>query len=69
MPIHGGHSVVDGDLANVYEDPCQWQGAIVEPQVGPTVDDLANALAGQPQRGDAVPVDVSIGGYTGGCSS
>jgi hypothetical protein len=55
----------DGDLATVYTDPCQWQGSEVQPAVGPTVDDLANALASQADRGDAVPVDVSIGGYDG----
>ena len=55
----------EGDLATVYLDPCQWEDGQVEPPVGPTVDDLANALAGQAQRGDPVPADVSIGGYSG----
>ena len=55
----------NGDLATVYQDPCQWQGTEIEPPVGPTVDDLANALASQADRGDAVPVDVTIGGYDG----
>ena len=55
----------DGDFETIYLDPCQWRDGAVEPPVGPTVDDLANALADQPQRGDAVPVDVTIGGYSG----
>ena len=49
----------------MYADPCQWQDGYVDPPVGPTVDELATALANQPQRGDAVPVDVSIDGYQG----
>ena len=55
----------EGDFSTVYQDPCQWQGSEIEPPVGPTVDDLANALASQAERGDAVPVDVTIGGYDG----
>jgi hypothetical protein len=54
-----------GDLEHVYVDPCRWQGNEVDPPGGPSVDDLANALADQAQRGDAVPVDVTIGGYSG----
>ena len=55
----------DAEAARVYADPCQWQNGYVDPPVGPTVDDLASALADQPQRGDAVPVDVSLDGYQG----
>ncbi len=40
-------------------------GGAIEPPVGPTVEDLANALADQAHRGDAVPVDVTIDGYSG----
>ena len=55
----------DVEAGRVYADPCQWQDGYVDPPVGPSVDDLATALANQPQRGDAVPVDVSIDGYRG----
>jgi hypothetical protein len=56
----------DSDLVGrVYADPCHWQSGFVDPPVGPIVDDLATALAGQPQRGDAMPMDVSIDGYRG----
>lgn len=55
----------DTEVGQVYADPCQWSAGTVEPAVGPTVDDLATALADQPQRGDAIPTDVSIGGYNG----
>ena len=54
-----------GDFNEVYSDPCNWSTSIIEPPVGPTVDDLANALAAQAMRGDAVPTDVTIDGYEG----
>lgn len=55
----------DAEAANVYADPCRWQDGFVDPPVGPSVDDLATALADQPQRGDGVPIDVSIDGHAG----
>jgi len=54
-----------GDLEEVYTNPCNWSTTIIEPPVGPTVDDLANALAAQEMRGDAVPTDATIDGYQG----
>jgi hypothetical protein len=51
--------------ARVYADPCHWSSGFVQPPVGPTIDDLATALADQPDRGDAMPIDVSIDGYLG----
>jgi hypothetical protein len=71
--VHGGSSddmVVlfwpypDG-FNEVYTDPCNWSTTIIDPPVGPTVDDLANALAAQAMRGDAVPTAVTIDGYEG----
>jgi hypothetical protein len=53
------------DFNEVYTDPCEWSTNIVEPPVGPTVDDLANALAAQSMRGDPTPTDVTIDGYEG----
>ena len=56
----------DVEAAHVYADPCRWrQDGFVRPPVGPTVDDLATALANQPLRGDAEPVDVEVDGYAG----
>lgn len=54
-----------GDLREVYTDPCAWSTTIIDPPVGPTVEDLANALASQSMRGDPVPTDVTIDGYQG----
>jgi hypothetical protein len=53
------------DLEQVYTDPCNWATNVVEPPVGPTVDDLANALAAQAIRGNPTPTDVTIDGYDG----
>jgi hypothetical protein len=50
--------------ANVYGDPCQWQGTLPDPPVGPTVADLATALANQPTR-SATTEATTIGGYSG----
>jgi hypothetical protein len=50
-------------IANVYTDPCQWQGALPSPAVGPTVDDLASALVAQKGRNATAPTDVTLGGY------
>ena len=53
------------DLAVVYTDPCNWATNLVEPPVGSTVDELADALAAQAMRGDAIPSSVTIDGYEG----
>ncbi len=50
-------------IANVYADPCQWQGSALDPAVGPTVDDLASALMAQKGRAASPPTDVTLGGY------
>ena len=55
----------DLEVSQVYADPCQWLDGYVDPPVGPTVDDLATALANQPQRGESLPTEVSIDGYRG----
>lgn len=52
-------------VGNVYADPCHWKGSGLVPRVGPTVDDLANALVTQGGAGTLAPVDVTIGGYSG----
>ena len=51
-------------VENVYSDPCQWQSSLLDPPVGPTVDDLATALRNQAMRAATVE-DVTLGGYSG----
>jgi hypothetical protein len=50
-------------IANVYTDPCQWQGSLLSPAVGPTVSDLASALVAQKARNATAPTDVTLGGF------
>lgn len=50
--------------AGLFSDPCLWVAGQEVP-VGPTVDDLANALAGQTAHEASTPVDVTLGGYAG----
>lgn len=51
------------NVDRVFTHPCE-QGAPAVP-VGPTVADLANALAAQPMRSTTAPVPVTVGGYDG----
>ncbi len=57
-------SVWPAPIANVYGDPCHWEGSLPDPAVGPTVGDLVTALANQPTR-NATVEDASLGGYNG----
>ena len=57
--------VLWGTVANVYRDGCNWTGSLYEPPVGPTVDDLANALAGLQDRDVSTPTDFTIDGFSG----
>jgi hypothetical protein len=50
----------------LYSDPCQAdRGSDWEVQVGPSVDDLATALAAQTAYGSTNPTDVTLSGYSG----
>ncbi len=61
----GPGEIAFGDwiVANVFTDPCRWQGSLQSPAIGPTVDDLAAALATQKGRNATVPTDVTLGGF------
>jgi hypothetical protein len=48
----------------LYEDPCDAVGAPTV-EVGPTVDDFAEALADHPLLDVTTPVDVTLAGYSG----
>jgi hypothetical protein len=55
-----------GELGvNLYADPCNWQAGELDPPVGPSVDDFANALAALPGVEATAPVDVTLAGYAG----
>ena len=59
----GEIAVGDYMAYNIYTDRCQWKGALLDPPVGPTVDDLATALVAQKAWNAAPPTDVTLGGY------
>lgn len=50
-------------VRQVYGHPCQWQGTLFDP--GPSVDELADALASRPLRDATQPVDVELDGRPG----
>ena len=50
-------------IESVYTHPCDPGGRLKD--VGPSVADLANALAAQPMRDGTDPVPITIGGYDG----
>jgi hypothetical protein len=56
-----GFWVVD----NVYIDPCHESLGLLEPPPGPTVHDLATALAEQPRRNGTDPTSIEVDGYAG----
>lgn len=51
------------DVRNIYAEGCQW--VLVDPPVGPTVDDLVSTLANVPAYAASAAVDVTVDGYTG----
>ncbi len=50
----------------VYADPCHYQyPGLLDPVPGPTVEDLATALASLPGLDASTPTDVTVSGYRG----
>lgn len=49
----------------LYADPCDKTRGMLEPIPGPTVDDLATALASLPGMTATTPVDIDMGGQPG----
>jgi basic membrane lipoprotein Med (substrate-binding protein (PBP1-ABC) superfamily) len=56
-------SVSFWDVGDIYADPCQW--VLVDPPVGPTVDDLVSAWANIPALDATTAIDVTVDGYEG----
>jgi hypothetical protein len=49
----------------VYADPCHPDRGLLNPPPGPSVDDLAKALASVPSLVATTPTDVTVAGYHG----
>lgn len=52
-----------GAVANVYVDGCRW--TLLDPPLGPDVDDLAAVWGELPGFTATTPVDITVDGYTG----
>ncbi len=69
-PELAGPIADDGGLSfwvvtDLFADPCRFELGTLDPPPGPSVDDLANALAAQPGVDAAPPSDVVVDGYAG----
>ena len=53
------------DVTTLKGDPCHWSGQDDDIRVGPTADDLVQALQEQTGYEASDPVDVVVGGYAG----
>jgi hypothetical protein len=60
----GGAAIAFSLSQSIYADPCRDRG-FLDPQPGPTVDDLAIALAGLPGLDATTAADVTVDGYHG----
>ena len=63
MAYHDSAGVLFDDISNIYTDGCQW--VLLDPPVGPTVDDLVAAWANLPDFAATAAVDVTVDGYPG----
>jgi hypothetical protein len=61
----GGIAFQFRDVTTLKGDPCHWSGHDDDIPVGPTVDDLVQALREQTAYEASGPVDVVIGGHAG----
>ena len=52
-------------VANVYAEPCQWSGTLLDPPIDSSVDGLVAGLTSQKDRHATAPTDVSLSGFTG----
>jgi hypothetical protein len=50
---------------NIYAHTCHWERGLRRPAVGPSVDDLANALAAKSHWRPTAPTDILLDGYAG----
>jgi hypothetical protein len=60
-----GRGIVVVVVESLPTDPCDHSSAMLDPPLGPTVDDLASALASQPSTEASEPTDVMLDGYSG----
>jgi hypothetical protein len=65
-PVSNDDGLVEFVIVDkVYADPCHLDRGLLDPPPGPSVDDLANALASVPSLVATTPTDVTVAGYHG----
>ncbi len=60
-----GMNIRFGSVSMMYANPLDASAGFVEPPIGPTVDDLVDAIVAHPDWSTSAPTDVSIDGYAG----
>jgi hypothetical protein len=60
-----GMNIRFGSVSNMFADPEDRQAGLMDPPVGPTVDDLVAAMTSHEDWPTSEPSDVSIDGYSG----
>jgi hypothetical protein len=58
-------SVGAASIVDIYYDRCQWMRTVLDPRIGPTVEDLTIALADVWGAAAAAPIDVTLDGFAG----
>ena len=61
----GGLGLVVVIVDNVYADACDPAKGLLDPPLGSTVADLAEALSNQPRTAATAPTDVTVDGFSG----
>lgn len=60
----GGPSLIGfWNVENVYTNPCQWDGALMDPPVGQTAAEFATALVDQELTDSTEPSSATLGGH------
>ncbi|MDQ4035797.1 MAG: hypothetical protein M3153_07685 [Chloroflexota bacterium] len=60
-----GMNIRFGSVSSMYANPLDASDGFVEPPIGPTVDDLVEAIVAHPDWSTSRPTDVSIDGHAG----
>jgi hypothetical protein len=61
----GWMSVGAASVVDIYYDRCQWTRTVLDPRIGPTVEDLTSALEDVWGADAAAPIDATLDGFAG----
>ncbi len=57
--------IIIARVTNLFADACNPSDGMLDPHLGPSVDELVTALSAQPETEATAPTDVTISGYPG----